>query len=51
MANQTTRRIMTLKQTPVPGSGPGIAVSPDGHWLLYTQVDDEQSEIMLAPEQ
>lgn len=48
-ATRTTRRLMTLKQTPVPGSGPGITVSPDGRWLLYTQVDDEQSEIMLAP--
>lgn len=48
---RTTRRLMTLKQTPVPGVGPGIAVSPDGRWLLYTQVDDEQSEIMLVPEQ
>jgi len=49
-ASRTTRRLMTLKQTPVPGSGPGITVSPDGRWLLYTQVDDEQSEIMLAVE-
>jgi Tol biopolymer transport system component/DNA-binding winged helix-turn-helix (wHTH) protein len=48
-ASRTTRRLMTLKRTPVPGSGPGITVSPDGRWLLYTQVDDEQSEIMLAP--
>lgn len=48
-ATRTTRRLMTLKQTPVPGSGPGITVSADGRWLLYTQVDDEQSEIMLAP--
>jgi Tol biopolymer transport system component/DNA-binding winged helix-turn-helix (wHTH) protein len=51
LASRTTRRLMTLKQTPVPGAGPGIAVSPDGRWLLYTQVDDEQSEIMLALDQ
>lgn len=50
-AARTSRRLMTLKQTPVPGAGPGIAVSPDGRWLLYTHVEDEQSEIMLAPEQ
>lgn len=50
-ATKTTRTLMTLKQTPVPGAGPAIAVSPDGHWLLYSQVDDEQSDIMLAHEQ
>jgi Tol biopolymer transport system component/DNA-binding winged helix-turn-helix (wHTH) protein len=47
-ASQTTRTLMTLQQVPVPGSGPGIAVSLDGRWLLYSQVEDEQSEIMLA---
>jgi Tol biopolymer transport system component/DNA-binding winged helix-turn-helix (wHTH) protein len=50
LATRSSRQLMTLKQTPVPGVGPGITVSPDGRWLLYTQVDDEQSEIMLAPE-
>lgn len=48
-ANKTTRRIMTLRKTPEPGGGFGIAVSPDDHWLLYTQNDDQQSDIMLGP--
>ena len=48
-ASRTTRRLMTLSQAPIPGGGPGIAVSPDGRWLLYSQSGDEQSEIMLAP--
>jgi len=26
----------------------GLAISPDGKWLLYTQTDDEQSDILLA---
>jgi len=39
---------MPLKQIPTP-AGPGIEVSPDGHWLLYSQIDSEQSEIVLAP--
>lgn len=26
---------------------PGVAVSPDGRWLLYTQVDQQGSNIML----
>jgi Tol biopolymer transport system component/DNA-binding winged helix-turn-helix (wHTH) protein len=49
-ASRSTRRLMTLKQTPIPGSGPGISVSPDGRWLLYGQSGDESSEIMLAPD-
>ena len=45
---RATRTLMTLKQTAIP-AGPGLAVSPDGHWLLYSQVENEQSEIMLGP--
>jgi len=48
-ASHSTRRVMNLKQTPVLFGSAGIAVSPDGRWLLYTQTDDEQSEILLAP--
>jgi Tol biopolymer transport system component/DNA-binding winged helix-turn-helix (wHTH) protein len=48
-ASRTTRQIATLKTSPVPGDGFGIAVSADGHWLLYSQVDDLQSDIMLGP--
>ena len=48
-ASRTARKLMTLKQAPIPGGGPGIAVSPDGRWLLYSQSGDEQSEILLAP--
>ncbi len=44
----TKRTLMPLKQTPTP-AGPGLGVSPDGRWLLYSQVENEQSEIMLAP--
>ena len=48
LASRSTRRLMTLKQTPIPGGGLGISVSPDGRWLLYGQSGDESSEIMLA---
>jgi len=49
-ATHGTRKLMTLKQTPIPGVGPGITLSPDGRWLLYGQSGDESSEIMLASE-
>jgi Tol biopolymer transport system component/DNA-binding winged helix-turn-helix (wHTH) protein len=48
-ASRSSRRLMTLGQTPVPGGGPGLDVSADGRWLLYSQIDDQQSEIALAP--
>ncbi|MEA3182981.1 MAG: hypothetical protein QOI59_6504 [Gammaproteobacteria bacterium] len=48
---RATRKLMVLQEIPVPGVGPGIAVSADGRWLLYTEAGDEHSEIMLAPAQ
>jgi hypothetical protein len=26
----------------------GLSVSPDGHWLLYSQLDEEDSDIMIV---
>jgi hypothetical protein len=48
-ASHSTHRVMMLKQTPLPFGTAGIAVSPDGRWLLYAQADEDQSEILLAP--
>ena len=48
-ASRARRMLMTLREAPIPGGGPGITVSPDGRWLLYSQSGDEQSEIMLVP--
>ena len=45
-ATRTVRRLANLPQRPTPGGG--LSVSPDGRWLLYTQTDDAQSDIMLA---
>jgi hypothetical protein len=45
---RTKHSLMTLKQSPVPAWF-GLTVSPDRHWLLYSQLENEQSEIMLGP--
>ena len=47
-ATHAIRRVVSLHDAPIPGGGFGIAVTADGHWLLYTQVDDLQSDIMLG---
>jgi hypothetical protein len=26
----------------------GMSVSPDGHWILYSQVDEENRDIMIV---
>jgi len=48
-ATRSSHQVATLKASPIPGGGLGIAVSSDGRWLLYPQVDDLQSDIMLGP--
>jgi Tol biopolymer transport system component len=46
-ANQV-RSIATLDKSVGLGSGNGLAVSPDGRWLLYTLLDQAGSELMLV---
>ncbi|HUV14928.1 MAG TPA: hypothetical protein VMY18_14925, partial [Acidobacteriota bacterium] len=31
-----------------PSSGPGFGISPDGRWLLSSQYDEEESDLMLV---
>ncbi len=45
-ASRRAKRLFSLPQPPTPGGG--LSVSPDGRWLLYTQTDDAQSDIMLV---
>jgi hypothetical protein len=40
------RRVATLERAIKQGP-PGLEVSPDGRWLLYTRVDQSGSDIML----
>jgi Tol biopolymer transport system component/DNA-binding winged helix-turn-helix (wHTH) protein len=49
LQSRTIRPIAALNPMSSRSAGPDITVSPDRHWLLYGQVDDEQSEIMLGP--
>jgi Tol biopolymer transport system component len=45
-SSRSAKRLFSLPQPPTPGGG--LSVSPDGRWLLYTQTDDAQNDIMLA---
>ena len=38
--------VMSLQANPIP-HWPGLAISPDGKWLLYTQFDSSSGDIML----
>jgi hypothetical protein len=40
------RRTIQFPQPPVV-SLPGLAVSPDGRWILYSEVDEDNADIML----
>ena len=43
-ASAKVKRVFTLSNSP----RPGLDVSPDGRWLLYTQFDDVESDLMLV---
>jgi eukaryotic-like serine/threonine-protein kinase len=42
-----SRRLIDFLRPPTP-SLPGLAVSPDGRWALYSQVDEDNADIMLV---
>ena len=46
-ATGRTRAIATVEKEPQ-WITPGLAVSPDGRWILYAQVDQQDSDIMLV---
>ena len=51
--NFTTGQIDPVAELEIPfdlglGVGGGIAVSPDGRWILFTQIEQASSELMLV---
>jgi Tol biopolymer transport system component len=46
-ATRRVRQIAMMEKKASRGS-PGLAISPDGRWILYTQVDQSDSNIMLV---
>jgi hypothetical protein len=49
--NFATNRISPVADFEKPlsvGAGGGLAVSPNGRWILYTQADQAGSELMLV---
>jgi eukaryotic-like serine/threonine-protein kinase len=42
-----SRRLIDFLRPPTP-SLPGLAISPDGRWALYSQVDEDNADIMLV---
>jgi Tol biopolymer transport system component/DNA-binding winged helix-turn-helix (wHTH) protein len=45
-AGRVERRVATLERSIKEGP-PGLTVSPDGRWILYTRIDQSGSDIML----
>jgi Tol biopolymer transport system component/predicted Ser/Thr protein kinase len=46
-ASHRVRQITAIEKKPRP-KGPSLAVSPDGRWILYSQLDQSGSDIMLV---
>jgi hypothetical protein len=46
-ATRQVRQIFVMEKEAAQWN-PGFAISPDGRWMLYTQVDQNDSNIMLV---
>jgi Tol biopolymer transport system component len=47
LSTRRVRRVMEVDRDFNSANG-GLSVSPDGRWILYSQVDDVNSDIMLV---
>lgn len=47
LATGAVTPVATLEK-PIPFGNSGLSVSPDRRWLLYAQVDESSSDIMLV---
>jgi len=47
LKSSDSRRLIDFLRPPTP-SLPGLAISPDGRWALYSQVDEDNADIMLV---
>ncbi len=45
-STKTVRQFVTLNKPPATWGG--LSLAPDGKWLVYSQVDDTPSDIMLV---
>jgi hypothetical protein len=45
-ATNAVRDVAILDRAPLPHQ-PGLSLSPDGRWLLYVQLDETESDLML----
>ena len=45
-ATETLEDLTPLAQAPLPNQ-PGLALSPDGRWMLYVQLDQTESDLLL----
>ncbi len=45
-ATETFEDLTPLAQAPLPNQ-PGLALSPDGRWMLYVQLDQTESDLLL----
>jgi Tol biopolymer transport system component/predicted Ser/Thr protein kinase len=47
-ATQQVTQVMALDEPPVTSGVGGLAISPDGRWILYAQTDSSVADIMLV---